>query len=193
MKTVVLGTFLIFFCSLFNTGLSQPVQGQGSDNLLQENRKPMRMSGSKFYIEDRLLSKTEALELLSISPDLIKSYEKGSSLKRTGTFLLVGGIVVISGGIPVAIWGGVTSPTYEFLGTTRIDYNGLYYAGLAIAAVGELMIDGAIVCKIVGKSQLRKTVANYNQILKQTGSRNGEFEYQLGLLDNGMFGLKLTF
>ncbi|MBN2632099.1 MAG: hypothetical protein JXR66_00985 [Bacteroidales bacterium] len=193
MKTVVLGTFLIFFCSLFNTGLSQPVQGQGSDNLLQQNRKPMRMSGSKFYIEDRLLSKTEALELLSISPDLIKSYEKGSSLKRTGTFLLVGGIVVISGGIPVAIWGGVTSPTYEFLGTTRIDYNGLYYAGLAIAAVGELMIDGAIVCKIVGKSQLRKTVANYNQILKQTGSRNGEFEYQLGLLDNGMFGLKLTF
>lgn len=193
MKTFVAISLFLACCFSVIAGSPGFVPDTLSNGLQQQSRKPLRMSGSKFYIEDRLLSKSEALELLSISPDLIRSYEKGSSLKKTGTFLLIGGIVVMTGGIPVAVWGGVTSPTYEFLGTTRIDYNGLYYAGLAIASVGELMIDGAIVCKIVGKSQLRKTVANYNQILKRTDLRNGEFEYQFGLLDNGMFGLKVTF
>lgn len=192
MKRAILATLFCVCISSLYAGSSAIYSGPESDTLQQQVRKPMRLSGSKFYIEERLLSKTEALDLLSISPDLVRLYENGTSLRKTGTFLLVGGIIVMTGGIPVALYGILTSPTV-YSGTTKIDYNGTYYVGMIIAGIGELMIDGAIVCKIVGKSQLRRSVANYNEILKQTGYRLGGFEYQMGLLDNGMFGIKVTF
>ena len=75
----------------------------------------------------------------------------------------------------------------------RYVYDSKYYIGWAVAAVGELMIDGAVVCKIVGKSYIRKSIANYNQAIKPTGYVPGSFDYQLGLLDNGRVGLKVTF
>ncbi len=62
-----------------------------------------------------------------------------------------------------------------------------------MASLGELMIDGAVVCKIVGKSYMRKSIANYNQAIKSTGYTPGSFSYQVGLLDNGRIGLKVTF
>jgi len=78
-------------------------------------------------------------------------------------------------------------------GYSYFDYNGTYYLGLVIASLGELMIDGAVVCKIVGKGYIRKSIANYNQAIKTSGYVPGSLNYQLGVLDNGMIGLKVTF
>lgn len=176
---------LCFYCLAFG---SVP-----DDTPQQDIRKPLRVSGKKIYTEDILHTESEVLNLLSISPDFVAQYQKGKSLRKTGTLLFIGGIVTFTGGFAVMGYGLFTSPTYEFYGQTKYDYNSTYYIGWAIAAVGELMVDGAVICKVVGKSYIRKSIANYNQAIKPTGYVPGSFDYQLGLLDNGRVGLKVTF
>jgi len=95
----------------------------------------------------------------------------------------------LTGGMGVVIKGIVDS-NYD---NTYVIYDSKYYIGLVIASLGELMIDGAVVCKVVGKSYIRKSIANYNQAIKPTGYVPGSFNYQFGLLDNGMVGLKINF
>lgn len=159
------------------------------DTPQQDIRKPLRMSGKKIYTEEILHSESEVLSLLSINPEFVSQYKKGKSLQGTGTGLLIGGIVTLSGGMAVMI-AGIASTDFEDYSYV---YDSKYYIGWAVAAVGELMIDGAVVCKIVGKSYIRKSIANYNQAIKPTGYVPGSFDYQLGLLDNGRVGLKVTF
>ena len=164
-----------------------------SDTIQQDIRKPLRMSGKKIYTEEILHTEREVLSLLNICPDCVEQYQKGKSLRKTGTILLVGGIVTFTGGFALMGYGLFTSPTYEFYGTTKYDYNSTYYIGGIIAGIGELMVDGGIVCKIVGKSNIRKSIYNYNDAIKSTGYKPGTYYYQFGLLDNGMVGLKINF
>lgn len=181
-------TLVLFLCFYFQANASP-----SNDTTIQDVRKPLRISGKKIYTEDILHTESEVLNLLSISPDFVSQYQKGRSLRKTGTGLLIGGIATITGGVAVAIYGGINSPMVEINGYKYLDYNGTYYIGLVIATLGELMIDGAIVCNIVGKSYIRKSIANYNQAIKTSGYVPGSFSYQLGVLDNGNVGLKVTF
>lgn len=187
MKKVIL-TPLFYLCFSFLTFGSL-----SCDTIQQDIRKPLRMSGIKIYTEDILHSESEVLSLLSINPEFVTQYKNGKSLRRTGTILLVGGIVTFTGGFAVMGYGLFTSPTYEFYGTTKYDYNSTYYIGGIIAGIGELMVDGGIVCKIVGKSKLKKSINNYNDAIKSTGYTPGTYYYQVGLLNNGLVGLKVTF
>jgi hypothetical protein len=183
MKKIIL-TPLLCLCFSFLAFGSLP-----DDTPQQDIRKPLRMSGKKIYTEDILHSESEVLNLLNICPACVDQYQKGKSLRRTGTGLLVGGIVTLTGGMGVVIKGIVDS-NYD---NTYVIYDSKYYIGLVIASLGELMIDGAVVCKVVGKSYIRKSIANYNQAIKPTGYVPGSFDYQVGILDNGRVGLKITF
>jgi len=185
-KAFLMLFFYLCICILANASFS-------GDTTTQDVRKPLRISGKQIYTEDILHTESEVLMLLSISPDFVDQYQKGKSLKRTGTGLLLGGIATITGGVAVAIYGGINSHLVERNGYSYFDYNGTYYLGLVIASLGELMIDGAVVCKIVGKGYIRKSIANYNQAIKTSGYVPGSLNYQLGVLDNGMIGLKVTF
>jgi hypothetical protein len=189
MKKPILITFVFFFS--FIVAASSPL----NDTITQDVRKPLRISGKQIYTENILHTESEVLMLLSISPDFVAQYQKGKSLRRTGTGLLLGGIATITGGVAVAVVGTINSPWVEVngYGSGYIDYNGTYYLGLIIASLGELMVDGAVVCKIVGKGYIRKSIANYNQAIKTSGYVPGSLSYQLGVLDNGMVGLKVTF
>lgn len=178
--------------SLFCICISFLVSGSpDNDSLMQDIRKPLRMSGTKIYTENILHTESEVISLLSISPDFVAQYQKGKNLRSTGTVLLVGGIVTFGGGMALMISGIGTSENYY--GYSVIDYDSKYYIGLIVGSLGELMIDGAVICKIVGKSYMRKSINNYNDAIKTTGYTPGSFNYQVGLLDNGRFGLKVTF
>jgi len=157
----------------------------------QEIRKPLRMSGTKIYTENILHTESEVISLLSISPDFVAQYQKGKNLRSTGTVLLIGGIVTFGGGMGLMISG--IGATENYYGYSTIDYDSKYYIGLVVGSLGELMIDGAVICKIVGKSYIRKSIDNYNQAIKSSGYTPGSFNYQVGLLDNGRVGLKVTF
>jgi hypothetical protein len=185
MKKTILTSFFCVCVSFLVSGTPD------NDSLMQDIRKPLRMSGTKIYTENILHTESEVISLLSISPDIVAQYHKGKNLRSTGTVLLVGGIVTFGGGMALMISGIGTSENYY--GYSIIDYDSKYYIGLVIGSLGELMIDGAIVCKIVGKSYMRKSIANYNQAIKSTGYAPASFTYQAGLLDNGRVGLKVTF
>lgn len=183
MKKTILGPLfcLCFSCLAFGSAPDETPQ--------QDIRKPLRLSGKKIYTEDILHSESEVVSLLSINPEFVAQYKKGKSLKGTGTGLLIGGIVTFSGGMAL-VFTGIAATDYE---DYNYVYDSKYYIGWVVAAVGDLMIDGAIVCKFVGKSYIRKSIANYNQAIKPAGYVPGSFDYQLGLLDNGRIGLKVTF
>jgi hypothetical protein len=187
MKKAILTSLLCLCFSILAFG-SLP-----DDPPQQDIRKPLRVSGKKIYTEDILHTENEVLSLLSISPDFVAQYQKGKSLRKTGSILFVGGIVTFTGGFALMGYGLFTSPTYEFYGTTKYDYNSTYYIGGIIAGIGELMVDGGIICKIVGKSNIRKSIYNYNDAIKSTGYKPGTYYYQVGLLDNGLVGLKINF
>jgi|WetSurMetagenome_2_1015567.scaffolds.fasta_scaffold00047_10 hypothetical protein len=177
MKKIIL-TALISFCfSVYSFSILS------NDTIFQDIRKPLRISGRKVYMEEIKLSKSEVLDLLSISPDISTKYKKGKNLKKTGTFLLIGGIVSTSGGL-------VFRETHDF--DVDLD-NTNYFIGEAIAIIGELMVVGGVVCKIVGKSNIKSSIRKYNTMIKTSSLNQGSFYYQLGLLDDGHVGFKVTF
>jgi hypothetical protein len=65
--------------------------------------------------------------------------------------------------------------------------------GLAITTIGELMLDGGIACSIVGKIQIKRSVRNFNASAQSAYRNPTGLQYQLGFLDNGNFGMRLTF
>ena len=137
------------------------------------------------------MGKNEVINILSSHPDILNQYQKGTGLRSTGSFLVVGGIVVFVGGMVVMATGIGTSTDYY--GYSYVTYNSNYFLGWGVAVVGELMFDGGIACRIVGKSKIRRAIYNYNNTISNSSYEPGVINYQLGFLDNGKIGLKLTF
>ncbi len=127
MKKTIL-TMLFCVCVAFLVSGSAD-----NDSLMQDIRKPLRMSGTKIYTENILHTESEVISLLSISPDIVAQYQKGKSLRSTGTVLLIGGIVTIGGGMAVMISGIADSEFGDtYYGSTVIQYDRKYYIGLII-------------------------------------------------------------
>lgn len=165
------------------------------DSLKQEiSKPPLRLKGTKVYKETTLLTKDEVLNILSATPVNEKKYDKGTRLRGTGVGLIIGGAVTFVGGVALAVSGIETNTTDDYYYSyTSTDFTSKYYIGLAIGTIGELMVDGGIACSIIGKTMIRRSVFNYNETINQSGYVPGLINYQFGLLDNGRFGLNLTF
>jgi hypothetical protein len=160
----------------------------------QVNQPTLRVSGTRVYQGNSLLTKSEVLNIMGVYPKAASLYTKGKSMRGTGGFLIVGGIVTMTAGIVVIV------DSYESYdvngGYYTYSYSGFgdnYYLGLAITTIGELMLDGGIACSIVGKIQIKRSVRNFNASAQSAYRNPTGLQYQLGFLDNGNFGMRLTF
>ena len=192
MKKVILTTIFSVCIPIMVFGIqTNDLKTQNDSARIQENQKLLKVKGVKVFDGNTLLTKSEVLNILSVSPAIAAQYERASKTRTTGTFLLIGGAALFTGGV-VTMVNNIDTHS-DYYGYDIVEYNDRYYVGLLIGTIGELMIDGGIVCTILGKVKIRKSISNYNKSLNQTGFAPVEVNYQFGLLDNGNFGLKLTF
>jgi len=167
-------------------GFPKIVQDSQYDSLRQEIHKPLRVSGKKVYIEDRLLSKDEVYRLLGTVPSGIEQYKKGTKMQNAGSLLYVGGGIIGLGGVALGLYG-------DFKMIKEPKYENIYVTGIIIAIVGELMLDGGVIFKMVGAAKVRRSINNYNDSIKSFGYKPGVLYYELGMLNNGNVGIKVSF
>ena len=195
MKRFILTT-VFCICAQFLTWGSSNCFIVSKDSASTVKAQPiLKVHKAKVYDGKTLLSKNEVLNVLNAYPKIATQYEKGKKLRSTGGVLIPVGLATFIGGAVLMVNGFDENTTnYGYYTVyTRLP-NGKYYLGLAIGTIGELMVDGGIVCSVIGKTNIRRSISNYNRAVKSTSQyMPGEINYQLGLLDNGNFGLKLTF
>jgi len=195
MKNILLATSFCLLIPLSMFGM--PLNGASSekDSVKNQLTQPtLRVSGTRVYQGNSLLTKSEVLNIMGVYPKTASLYSKGKSMRGAGGLLIVGGIATMTGGIVVMVNsyesydvdGGYYTYSYSGFGDN-------YYLGLAVATLGELMLDGGIACTIVGKVRIKRSVRNYNTSVQSAFGSPGNLQYHLGLLDNGNFGMRLTF
>jgi hypothetical protein len=191
MKQLILTTVLCVCAQFLTWGSSNSI-----DSLNIRTVQPaLKIEKTRVYDGKTLLSKNEVLNVLSAYPKIAAQYEKGKKLRSTGGVLIPVGLVTFVGGVVLMVNGfDEKTSSYGYYSIYTRQPNGNYYLGLVIGTIGELMVDGGIVCSIIGKTNIRRSITNYNRAIKSTSQYvPGQINYQLGLLDNGNFGLKLTF
>ncbi len=195
MKTLMLNALLCLFVPLSLLASPADSAPAARDSVQNTSGKPvLRVSGTQVYQGNTLLTKAQVLNIMALTPGPAKLYNKGKSMRGTGGLLIAGGIAAMTGGIVIMV---NSYESYEVdNGYYSYSYSGFgdkYYAGLAVATLGELMLDGGIACTIVGKIQIKRSVRNYNASVNTAVLHPGDVQYHLGLLDNGNVGLRLTF
>lgn len=192
MKKVIFTTILSICIPILVFGIQTNDLKNTSDSVkIQGSQPTLHVNGAKVFDGNRMLTKSEVLNILSGSPAIAAQYERAAGTKSAGTGLIIGGAALFTGGIVMMVSGMETVTDYD--GYESLEYSDKYYTGLLISVVGELMAAGGIACTIIGKAKIRKSISNYNNSASQTGFTPLEVTYQIGLLDNGNFGLKLTF
>lgn len=189
MKRFILAVVFCICAPIFLSASSFSVD----TSTLQPGKPLLRLKGIKVYDGNTRLTKGEVMNILSFSPVIAKKYEKGIKTKNAGTILLISGLVTFTGGIALMVSGIESTISDDYYYYTYTDYSSNYYIGLAIGVIGELMVDGGIACSIIGKTTVRRSIFNYNEKRNSTGYLPVKINYQLGLLDNGKIGVKLTF
>ncbi len=195
MKTVILATLLLLVVPLSLVASPADCPPEARDSVQNAPVNPvLRVTGTRVYHGNTLLTKAQVLNLMALTPGPAKLYNKGKSMRGTGGLLIGGGILAMTGGIVIMVNSFesyvVDNGYYSY---TNSGFNDNYYAGLAVATLGELMLDGGIACTIVGKIQIKRSVRNYNNAVNAAQWHPGDVKYHLGLLDNGNLGLRLTF
>lgn len=189
---------MIFCLSVPLSIFGSPSNNDSSDrdSVQNANNQPvLRVAGTKVYNGNSLLTRIEVSNMLGIYPKTASLYNKGKNLRSTGGILIVGGIATMTGGIVLMV-KGIESYTSDngYYSYSYTGYNDKYYAGLAVMTIGELMLDGGIACSIVGKIQIKRSIRNYNTAVHSAWQGvPGDIKFQLGFLDSGNIGLRLTF
>lgn len=192
MRKLILTTVFCISIPLLVMGLPTNDLSSPEDSTRQEMGQPvLQVHGAKVYNGNTLLTRAEVVNFLSSSPAIASQYERAKGTRGVGVGLLVGGAVVTTGGLIIMVSGMSESLDYD--GYSFAAYGDTYYTGLLVAVLGELMLDGGIACTIIGKIKIRRSISNYNNTVNQAGLKSVPVNYQFGLLDNGNFGLKLTF
>jgi len=192
MKKAILTSILSICIPILVFGIqTNDPKNLNDSTKIQEYQQVLHVKGAKVYGENGLLTKSEVLNILSVSPAIAAQYERAARTRSIGTALLIGGGALFTGGIVMMVNGMDTA--IDSYGSDMSEFSDKYYTGLIIGTIGELMLDGGIACTIIGKVKIRRSVSNYNNSLNQTGCTPVQVNYQIGLLDNGNFGLKLTF
>lgn len=177
MKTC-LKTFLVLLLSFQFTGIFSQV--------VQED-KTLKAFGVDVYSNGRLLSTEEVTNILKEQPNALETYEKGMRLRSNGTVMLVGGIVATIGGIVLMVNGMEGQTNYDSYGsTTTRTPSEKYLLGLFIGTVGEGLIIGGVVCRIVGRAKIGRSIRYYNRTLTEPVTLN------FGVQKNGI-GFALNF
>ena len=194
MKKTFLTLILLAGIKLLTFGSSPIDFNSSNDSLKKEtNNSALKVVGTDVYKDNVFLNEDKVINILNPHPEILMTYEKGKSLRSTGTFLLVGGIVMATGGIALMVNGIEPSKSTYYGSSSTPTYNDNYFLGLLVGTVGELMVAGGIVCRVVGKGKIRRAIYNYNNSSSSSQYAPNEINYQFGLLDNGNVGMKLTF
>ena len=156
MKPIFLFLSLVFCLLILGSGINAFAQTQDAT----KNEKKLVTKGADVYEMNKLLSRNEVEQALKDKPASLALYQKGRSLRSTGNGLLIGGIVGTVGGIVIMVSGIDIKNDYNGHQTTQ--YNSNYVLGALLSAVGEGMIAGGIVCKIVGKRKIINSINSYN-------------------------------
>ncbi len=168
--------------------------GEGpKDTLKTEMSQPvLRYVGARVFKGNVALNSIEVSDILKSNTKIQKKYNDGRSLRNTGIFLIVAGSVGAVAGMAQMI-DGIEYTDYGYGGETY-EYTDQYYQGFLIACIGGVAIEGGIACSIIGKIKIRKAIQVYNSsVISTSYNQPGELNYQLGLLNNGHFGFRLTF
>ncbi len=166
-----------------------------NDSISQELSNPvLRVKGTRVFKDKTLLKKSEVLNILSSNPTVAKKYARGMRTRSTGTALIISGIIAFAGGIGLMV-SGIENNTADnyYYSYTYTSYGTNYYVGLIIGTLGELIVDGGIACSVIGKITIRRSIGDYNNSPKQTFYIPGSMNYQIGMLDNGRLGIKISF
>jgi hypothetical protein len=167
-----------------------------NDTLKTQSSQPKLVNhGVEVYKDGRLLTNNEVLNILSSNPKIEVQYQKGKDLRSTGGLLLFGGSIAMVGGIAMMVSGIETyTENNGYYSESYTEATDKYYMGVLVTAIGELMFNGGIACTVIGKIQIQKSIRNYNAQYKSgLGYQPGKINYQLGLLDNGQVGFRLSF
>lgn len=196
MKKIVLLAIACISMQSLMFGSSFDGINESNDTLKTQSSQPKLVNhGVEVYKDGRLLTYNEVLNILSSNPKIELQYHKGKDLRSTGGMLLFGGSIAMVGGIAMMVNGIEThTENHGYYTETYTEATDKYYMGLLVTVIGELMFDGGIACTIIGKIQVQKSIRNYNAQNKSgLGYQPGEINYQLGLLDNGQVGFRLSF
>jgi len=198
MRKTVLTTVLCVFTQFLIFGASDNFAGSNDSIKSKKDQPILETNNTKVYNGNTMLSKNEVLSILSSYPDLASQYQTGKSLRSAGGLLVAGGIVSTVGGIVLCVDGMIKSVNniyndkYSNPNDNLMDAN--YYLGYGVSIIGGLMLDGGIACNIIGRIKINRSINKYNETKNSAFKLNPEqVNYQVGLLNNGKFGLKLTF
>jgi hypothetical protein len=148
---------------------------------LHANRSDNKIDyeNGKFYLGTTQLTERELTQMYKGTPAL-SVYNQSIKMKKSGTWLIVGGSVLFIGGL-IKLSGYVGWYSYT------IPLQEICTAGVVI---GSAAIVGGIYCKLKVVGSIKKKSASiYNQSL---GKSNNDYSMNVGLLGNGI-GFSVNF
>jgi hypothetical protein len=198
MKRIITLLTFIFSIGSFTILNGQISSGSNTDTIkIIKDHSILDDRGVDVYRDNKQLSVLQVEYLLSSYPKILRQYQKGRSLRSTGQTMLIGGGIAIVGGVVLMINGvGDKTESYNDYGyyEERREVDGKFVVGYFGVIVGALLIDGGIACTVIGKIKIKQSIRNYNASNQKSEYINpGAIKYNLGLLDNGRLGVRLTF
>lgn len=184
--------FLMFSFITFGTNLSNTKTT--TDTLSHDSIPKIDTRFGNVYSGSENISTERTIKILSPYPEIATKYQQGENLNDIGTGLIIGGAASIVGGIYLMVDGLKNTVNNYNYSTNSYVYNQNYQLGNLATIVGNLMINGGIACKIIGKVNIAKSIRNYNNLINSNRrDEQNKISYQVGLLNNGNIGVKLTF
>jgi hypothetical protein len=147
------------------------------------------VAGAEVYSNDKLMSHQEVINMMQAFPDISSQYQAGYKLRKTGSLLLTVGIIGSVGGVVLMASGYEFNTSYD--GSTTMELNSRYYAGLIVSSLFEPLIPAGIVCKVMGKNKIINSVGRYYRSAPVSPGQS-KIHYEFGIFASGI-GIRMTF
>lgn len=151
--------------------------------------RKLQLNKTDVIHNSKLLEPEEVEIIMKNNSEALALYRKGINLRGNGNALLAGGIVSFVGGYILMIKDVQKTVNNNNPYQTKT-YNSDYYIGALLNLAGNGLIAGGIVCKIIGKSKIRRAVNSYNSTTYINNS--SQYNLSLGFQSSGI-GVKLNF
>ena len=140
---------------------------------LQSFSQEIILEKGKYFVGGKQISTRETKQLLLTDYKATWLFQKAKSKESIGGLLLGLGVALTVSDIAVGISSDVKYPSV------------LTYAGAAVAAISIPILSGR-------SKKIKEAIDSYNQSLKEIGSNNYDFKYQIVADQNGI-GIQLKF
>lgn len=152
----------------------------------QEEKQNLEVVRTNVFLNGRLLSSSEVVTILNTNPGNAALYRKGLDIRSNGSAMLWGGIAAC-----VIGFGVMVNDAAKNIGNHsgyNSDESTNFRTGNLVFMLGQGLIAGGIVCRVIGKSKVTKAIRNHNSNFPT----NRDMSYSFGIQQNGL-GLVVNF